>query len=258
MTQAANSATPADRQETGMGVPARLGAGALGLGLVALSVRPGPPILRLGLAAAGMGLSLLGIRGRNPLADALKIEQTPQGDVLVRDAVTVGKPADALYALWRPLETLPQRMTHLQSVEVIDEKRSRWTVKAPTPLGEVSWEAEITADEPGQRLAWKSLPGARIENEGEVVFRPAPGDRGTELVVRLSYKPPLGATGAAIARLFQQEPAQQLRDDLARFKSEQEVGHAPITRGQSSGRGHDVAGRQKDSQDQQDKKGSAA
>ena len=39
-------------------------------------------------------------------------------------------------------------MTHLKSVDVLSDTRSRWTVKAP--LGqEVSWEADLTADEPG-------------------------------------------------------------------------------------------------------------
>ena len=58
----------------------------------------------------------------------------------------------------------------------------------------------------------------------------------TEVVVDMTYRPPLGATGALLARLFGQEPAQQLRDDLMRFKRERELGYAPTTKGQSSGR----------------------
>ena len=153
--------------------------------------------------------------------------------------MTIAKPADALYAIWRKLENLPQLMTHLQEVRVLDERRSHWTVKAP--VGEVGWDAEITADEPGQRIAWESLPGASVENSGEVIFRAAPGKRGTEVIVRLRYKAPGGTAGAVVARIAGQEPSQQLRDDLMRFKREQELGFAPTTEGQTSGRAaHEV------------------
>ncbi|MGM9322199.1 SRPBCC family protein [Deinococcus aquaticus] len=208
--------------------------GSVGVALMGAGLRSARPFQKLVLGGVGAGLTAMAATGRNPIAAALKIRQTGQGEVLVRDAVTVGKPADVLYGVWRDLAGLPRLMTHLQSVEVLDDTRSRWTVKAPT--GTVSWDAEIKADEPGRRLAWASMPGAAIENHGEVVFRAAPGDRGTEVVVRLVYRPPGGTVGAVAARLFGEEPAQQLRDDLMRFKREQELGFAPTTEGQSSGR----------------------
>ena len=207
--------------------------GATGAMLLLLGLGGGPARTLL-LGGVGLGLAALAAYGRNPLATALKIDQNEAGETLVSEAVTIGKGADELYAIWRKLEHLPQLMTHLQNVEVLSETRSRWTVKAP--WGEVSWEAEITADEPGKRLAWASLPGSAIDNSGEVLFKAAPGDRGSEIVVHLKYAAPLGTTGAIIARIAGQEPSQQLRDDLMRFKREQELGFAPTTKGQSSGR----------------------
>ncbi|THF70284.1 cyclase [Deinococcus sp. Arct2-2] len=205
-----------------------------GASLAALGLR-GHPFARIALMGAGIGLSIVAAQGKNPLATALKIQQDPDtGETLVSDAVTIAKPADALYAIWRKLDNLPQLMTHLQEVRVLDDKRSHWTVKAP--VGTVGWDAEITADEPGQRIAWQSLPGASIDNSGEVIFRTAPGKRGTEVIVRLRYKPPGGTAGAVVARIAGQEPSQQLRDDLMRFKREQELGFAPTTEGQTSGR----------------------
>lgn len=205
-----------------------------GASLAALGLR-GHPFARIALTGAGIGLMTVAVQGKNPLATALKIQQDPDtGETLVSDAVTIAKPADALYAIWRKLENLPQLMTHLQEVRVLDERRSHWTVKAP--VGEVGWDAEITADEPGQRIAWQSLPGASVENSGEVIFRAAPGKRGTEVIVRLRYKAPGGTAGAVVARIAGQEPSQQLRDDLMRFKREQELGFAPTTEGQTSGR----------------------
>ncbi|MBB5379282.1 putative membrane protein [Deinococcus metalli] len=217
-----------------MPVAERSMVGTLGLALMGAGLRSARPLQKIVLGSVGAGLAAMAATGRNPLATALKIRQTPSGDVLVGDAVTIGVPADELYARWRDLASLPQLMTHLQRVEVLDERRSRWTVSAPT--GEVSWEAEITTDEPGQRLGWQSVPGATIDNAGEVQFRPAPGGRGTEVIVHLTYRPPGGTAGAVLARLAGEEPAQQLRDDLMRFKREQELGFAPTTDGQSSGR----------------------
>ncbi|WP_221089600.1 SRPBCC family protein [Deinococcus aquaedulcis] len=240
MTQDERS-TPTDSTSehtpsTGAHMPAleRSVVGSVGVALMGAGLRSARPLQKLVLGTVGAGLAAMAATGRNPIATALKIRQGAGGEVLVGDAVTIGRPAAELYALWRPLENLPQLMTHLERVEVLSETRSRWTVKAPT--GEVSWEAEITADEPGRRLAWQSLPGAAVENHGEVLFRPAPGNRGTEVVVRLAYRPPAGTAGAIVARLTGEEPAQQLRDDLMRFKREQEVGHAPTTEGQTSGR----------------------
>ncbi|PTA68018.1 SRPBCC family protein [Deinococcus arcticus] len=231
----AQAATP-DTPSTGAHMPTleRSVMGSVGVALMGAGLRSARPLQKLVLGTVGAGLAAMAATGRNPIATALKIRQGGDGEVLVGDAVTIGRPAAELYAFWRDLEKLPTLMTHLQSVEVLSDTRSRWTVKAPT--GEVSWEAEITADEPGRRLAWQSLPGAMVENHGEVLFRAAPGNRGTEVVVRLGYRPPAGTTGAIVARLTGEEPAQQLRDDLMRFKREQETGHAPTTEGQTSGR----------------------
>lgn len=210
--------------------------GALALSLLALSAATRSGTGKLALAGASAVVGYLALKGENPVAGALKIEGTDEsGEIRVREAVTIGKGAEQLYAAWRDLPNLAHLMSNVESVEVLSPERSRWVVKAP--LGQtVSWEAELTDDQPGKRLAWQSLPGAAIDNQGEVLFRPAPGNRGTEVIVRLTYSPPLGSTGAVVARILGKEPAQQLRDDLARFKAEQELGYAPTTNGQTSGR----------------------
>ncbi len=159
--------------------------------------------------------------------------------VEVKKSVTILRTPDEVYAYWRDLEHLPQFMYHLESVTAGPGTRSHWVAKAPAGTT-VEWDAEITADQPGQLLAWRSLDGATVPNAGVVTFVAAPAGRGTELSVQLQYDPPGGAAGAAVARLFGEEPAQQLRDDLRRFKQVMETGEVVLSDGSREGAGQGV------------------
>ena len=153
----------------------------------------------------------------------LSKEAPGHGGILVTKQVTIQKSPDELYTFWRKLGNLPQFMKHLESVEETGEKTSHWVAKAPVGQS-VSWDAEITRDEPGHYIAWRSLEGSTIANSGSVRFVPAPENRGTEVKVSLEYKPPFGVVGASIAKLFGEEPQLQVDDDLERFKQLMETG----------------------------------
>jgi len=114
-------------------------------------------------------------------------------------------------------------MAHLESVEVLDNNRSRWKAKAPAGTT-VEWEAETIEDRPNELISWRSLPDASIPNSGSVRFKDAPGNRGTEVHVELQYQPPAGKLGSLIAKLFGEEPEQQIKGDLRRFKQVIETG----------------------------------
>jgi uncharacterized membrane protein len=88
----------------------------------------------------------------------------------------------------------------------------------------VEWEAEIVDDVAGELLAWGSVDGTGVENSGSVRFTPAPAGRGTEVTIEVEYQPPAGPLGAVVAKLFGEEPLQQLQDDLRRFKQVIETG----------------------------------
>jgi uncharacterized membrane protein len=142
--------------------------------------------------------------------------------IQVTRSITVNRPPEEAYQLWHNFENLPRFMAHLESVQV-QGTRSRWRAKAPLGMS-VEWDAEILVDRENEAIAWRSLPGADVPNEGAVRFIPAPGGRGTEIHVELSYEPPVGAAGEAFARLFGEEPSQQVAGDLRRFKQLLETG----------------------------------
>lgn len=190
----------------------------------------------LGATAAVLGVTVADTAAALQLS---RRERDQLGKVHVIQAVTINRPREDVYRFWRDFQNLPRFMSHLEYVEVIDGY-SRWRAKAP--LGAtVEWEAELFTDRPNDCIAWKSREGALVPNYGSVRFLTAPGGRGTELRVELHYEPPAGALGATIAKLFGEEPGQQIRGDLQRLKQVLETGEvlhsdASIHKGMHPGR----------------------
>jgi len=156
--------------------------------------------------------------------------------VQARSAITVNAPPRAVYAAWRNLEELPGFMRHLESVTVLSRTESHWVVRAPAGTT-VEWDAEVVEDVPGERIAWRSVSGANVENSGVVCFVPAPRGQGAEVRVELSYSPPGRALGAFVLKLFGEEPNQQLAEDLRRFKQLVEAGEVARSGASAGGPG---------------------
>ncbi len=182
-----------------------------------------------GITAADVASAAAASRTKDPAAYAPTSEKADRdGIVRVRKAVTVDRSLEDTYAFWRNLENLPRFMRHLESVRVIDERRSVWRAWAPGGTT-VKWIAEITEDRPNERLAWRSVEGSQVRNAGTVTFTRATGDRGTVVTAELEYDPPAGSVGARIARLFGEEPTQQVPEDLRRFKQVIETGEVVVS-----------------------------
>jgi uncharacterized membrane protein len=196
------------------------------------------------LAAVGCGLLYRGLAGTLDLDAAVdrvtrlrrqRAGVGPGEGAKIVEAVTIRRDADALYRFWRDLANLPRVMSHVETVRALDAKRSHWVVRAPAGTT-VEWDAEIVNDEVGELIGWRSLPGAVVGHAGSVRFERAPGGRGTRVVVVLRYEAPAGPVGRALAMLSGDEPGQQLREDLRRFKQLMETGEIATTAGQPAGR----------------------
>lgn len=232
----------------------RLVSGVAGGALIAYGAKRGDALGVL-LSIAGGGLALRGATGHCQVYDAMDIntaDETQQrrlsagsqkspftnsaatGKIHVKKSVTVNKSPAEIYQFWRNFENLPQFMAHLESVTITGEKTSFWKAKAP--FGQtVEWAAEITSDVENERIGWQSAGDADIPNSGVVEFK-STVNRGTEVRVVLTYESPGGQIGATVAKLFGEEPSQQVYGDLCRLKSILEAGEIIKVEGQTSGR----------------------
>jgi uncharacterized membrane protein len=212
---------------------ARVGGDAIDLAyLGAAAGSEGAEHQRLNAAAAAvLGVTVLDVLSATCQGRTLDRDRgRSRRRVSVTHAVTVNRPIEEVYRFWRRLDEFPRFMGHLESVETFGERRSRWRAKGPAG-STFEWEAEITEDVENERIAWRSVPGSEVETSGSVRFERAPGVRGTEVRLNLQYRPPAGRLGRTIAWLFGEEPEQQVRDDLRRFKQIVETGEVVLSEG---------------------------
>jgi uncharacterized membrane protein len=179
----------------------------------------------LSASAAVLGVTALDVYTSSRLGRGDDGEATDAGDraIHVTTAITVNKPVEEVYRFWREFNNLPRFMHHLEAVRITGPRTSHWTAKAPIGMT-VEWDAEIIEDTPNESILWRSLEGADVDNSGSVRFKPAPGDRGTEIVLEMSFRPPGGVIGAKLGRIFDAVPRTQMTNDLRRFKQVLELG----------------------------------
>jgi uncharacterized membrane protein len=186
--------------------------------------RRSPRALAFGLAG---GLVALQGAKAGPAAGLFKRELREQR------TVTINRPAAELYEFWRNEENTPLWMEHIERVTSLSSTHSRWVMRGHgTPI---EWESEITEDRHGHAIAWRSVPGARIEQAGRVEFVELANGRGTEVRLKMIYRMPGGIFGSSLATLLGFDPEQQMRENLRYFKMLMEAGEIATTRGQPHG-----------------------
>lgn len=236
-----------------LGVWSRVAGDALDLGLLGAAFTS-PKVKTRDNRMMAVGASLLGVTAVDALVASQLTKRrqeekrystltkedldtrTPDGAFRAVRSITINATPEQLYSFWRNFENLPRFMYHLKEVQVHDDRRSRWTTSAPAGT-QVSWEAEITEDQPNERIAWQSTEDADVQNSGVVRFERAPANRGTIVRVEMEYRPPGGAVGKAVAALFGEDAGQQIKGSLDRFKQIIETGEVTRSAGVPGGFG---------------------
>lgn len=128
--------------------------------------------------------------------------------------IEVNAPIEVVFDLYSDFESFPRWMKSVREVRRIGRRFTRWTADAPFGM-DVEWEAETTRFDPNRRIAWRTVRGD-VHMEGEVTFQET--QRGTTLMrVRVGYEPPAGRLGSLFARLFGNNPDEQMDEELHNF-----------------------------------------
>jgi uncharacterized membrane protein/gas vesicle protein len=142
----------------------------------------------------------------------------------LQKTVHIDAPVETVYQVWSNVENFPQFMSHVLEVENLGEGRSRWTVEGPAG-SRFHWDALVTQQQANRLLCWRTEQGAEVAHAGVIRFEPDRG--GTRVDVKMSYCPPMGAVGHAVATLLGRDPKREMDDDLLRMKTFIETHHVP-------------------------------
>jgi uncharacterized membrane protein len=143
----------------------------------------------------------------------------------VQKTININAPLDQVFGFFSNYQNFPRFMSNVREVRDHASGRSHWVVAGPMGLN-VEWDADLTEYVPDQIIAWKSVEGAVVENAGIIRFDGNP-DGSTRVDIKLSYNPPGGALGHAVAKLFGADPKSEMDGDLARVKTTLETGRPP-------------------------------
>lgn len=251
-----------ERHLSSDGIPALEGSGRVSRHRLERDIWP--PSWRLVAGAAGIGTGVAGLARGGLTGKALLVgggallaraasnrplsRLTGVGGgrrmIELRKTLLVHAPIDEVYRFWTHVENFPHFMEHVREVKRsrLNPLRSHWEVRGPGGIT-MKWDAEVTRHVPDELFSWKTLPGSGVEHAGSVHFEEV-GEDTTRVHVRMTYNPPAGALGHAVASLLGGDPKSRMDEDLARFKTLLEDGRPrapghqpPIAREELSGPG---------------------
>ena len=144
--------------------------------------------------------------------------------------------AEVLYSMWRDVEAAPLWQEQIEKVTSTGKVTSHWVMRTVAKDNDrektIEWDSEILRDEPGRRIAWRSI-GGESDNAGEVVFEPSPSGRGTLVTVLQEFR--LGKLASVWQTIVGRNPKQAVIENLRYFKALAETGEIPRTQGQPHG-----------------------
>jgi uncharacterized membrane protein len=212
---------------------ARLLTGVAGGALMANCIARRDP-LSIALGTLGFGLFVRGVTNLD-LKSMIGVGSDCRA-VEVQKTININAPVERVFDFWNNYHNFPRAMSRVREVIPEGSGRSRWIIAGPAGIP-VEWTAEITEMVPNKLLAWRSIPGSRIEHAGAIHFE-SKSDGGTRIQIRMCYHPIAGAVGHILARVVGCDPKSDMDADLVRMKTFIETGHAPHDAAMRARTGH--------------------
>ncbi len=162
-------------------VPVAAGAGLLLYGLVKGS------FVGWSLAAIGGGLAYYGYQ-RALDRGGFTVRDTDRKSGWVKRALTLGVPTEELYNFWLKPENITRITPGVSEIEALAD--GKWLWHFQTSAGhELKLTSEIVGTKEPGMIHWRTVGGSPVDHQGEIKFKPAPADRGTEMELTLSWRP---------------------------------------------------------------------
>jgi uncharacterized membrane protein len=128
----------------------------------------------------------------------------------IEQSIDVNVPLSTAYNQWTQFEEFPRFMQGVKQVRQLDDKTLEWT--AEIGGNEETWTAEISEQEPDQRIAWHATSGAT--NAGVVTFHRI-DDTTTRVMLQMEWQPQDAIQSAGDALGLDDR---RVQGDLERFK----------------------------------------
>jgi uncharacterized membrane protein len=125
-------------------------------------------------------------------------------------SIDVDVPVRTAYNQWTQFESFPEFMEGVLEVRQLDDRRLHWRAKVGGR--EKEWDAQITEQNPDERVAWRSTTGAM--NAGVVTFHRM-SDNCTRVTLQMEYEPEGAVESVGNALGF---PDRTVGKDLENFK----------------------------------------
>ena len=128
----------------------------------------------------------------------------------IEQSIDLDVPVRAAYDQWTRFEEFPQFMTGVEEIRQLDDRHLHWVAELGGTRHE--WDAEITEQQPDERVAWRNTDGK--DNAGVVTFHKL-SDTSSRVMVQIDFVPEgiKEKVGSAI-----NAPDRQVKGDLERFK----------------------------------------
>jgi uncharacterized membrane protein len=208
------------------------------------------PTVRVLAGCAGAGLVLYGATHRKSIGKAVGVNGAillarsilnaslermigtdQMAGLRIQKTIYVSASPSDLYAFWNNPENYPKVFAHVNQVKREKDGLFRWQVSGPAGIP-LSWTGRITRQVPGKTIEWWSTPESTIENHGIVHFESEKDGR-TRVQIDMTYNPPAGLLGHAVAALLGLDPKNAMDQDFVRLK-------ALFEQGKSRVHGHEV------------------
>lgn len=128
----------------------------------------------------------------------------------IEESIEIEVPVSTAYEQWTEFESFPRFMDGIERVEQTDDTHLRWSAEVAGQKRE--WDAEITEQQPGHRIAWKAL--GQDGPNGAVTFHQLDDSR-TKVMVQMDYDPEgmKESVGSAVGM-----DSRRVKGDLKSFK----------------------------------------